>query len=382
MEQIKLQVLASYDNNASIDKSKLVSNLTGIGASVEGTDFPFLATLNKSKYTIYGNGETNIVSKDAMNIKKLNSVASSNTMTAEEKIDFYREFYGKTVNYPIKITTSATNNSGEGKGKWKIFYADENNIYLISDSRVELPYSSEDTSKNSFLSGYITYSKWGAIFGTNYENGVLPNYPINNVDYNRVFPTNITKYASESVLKNLNNSYYSQGFAPASDSQGLASLRAVISMIDTDVWSVYRDSKYAQYAIGGPSIEMFCNSYSQTHDKEIETKAFRIEGGNQYGYKVKMLEDEEYGYSTDNWTILSDLDNLYYKNEMYWFCSPSANTSYARIYYMGLYGGVNANYCCSLNNNSCATGFRPIICLKSNVQLEVNTNSEFDYVLK
>ena len=44
--------------------------------------------------------------------------------------------------------------------------------------------------------------------------------------------------------------------------------KAVAYMQDTEAWSIYKDSQgYAEYAIGGSSLEMLYDSYIQTHTK-------------------------------------------------------------------------------------------------------------------
>ena len=45
-------------------------------------------------------------------------------------------------------------------------------------------------------------------------------------------------------------------------------------MLDTDIWNPIYKNEYAEYAIGGPTLEMFCASYKDTHkNKYIEYTA-------------------------------------------------------------------------------------------------------------
>ncbi len=319
--------------------------------------------------------------------------------TATKKVEYYQSLYEKVVDYPVQITTSATSGSGANKGQWKIFYADENNIYLIADSRVEVPYyeTPTETNKNEFLSGYITTSRWTAQFGSTAGNGttttgdgIFPKYMLISssnkiVDYNRTTPTQITKYASEQTLKKLNNSYYSQEFGKHSTGGGNEHSRAVASMLDTDVWSIYMDNNYAEYAIGGPSVEMFCNSYTQTHAEGagLEAKAFAPESGvtNQYGYKVKTTatassnSGSDYGYNTAGGTVVAysanntstEINKLYRPNnsEPFWLSSPSAINASSVMHVDCNSGNVSSNN----YYNYAYYGFRPLVCLKSDVQL-------------
>ena len=385
-DELAMYISKDYTNKAGVRDKKIKATMYTKDGSEKSvyTYIPSFKAKYEGKFVIKNDelkyNEDTLAGTELEWCSNLN--IKSNERTGAEKAGASpKTYYGKTVNYSVPITTYLTNSEGEGKGKWKIFYSDGDNLYLITDSRIKLPYSSTDTSQNTFLSGYITYSEWSATFRINGNEGVFSNYPISNLDYNRTTPTKITKYASESTLKSLNESYYSQGFSPKSGNEGLSSIRAITSLLDTDVWSVFKDDKFADYAIGGPSLEMFCKSYSQTHEQGVEAKAFAKKNGiaDQYGYKVKMSGNEEYDFLTANWTIRSDFDCLYYGNgERYWFCSPSARTGYARIMHMGTYGGINDNYV-DLNNNACATGFRPIVCLNSNVMLVDGTDgNDFD----
>ena len=392
-DELAMYISKDYTNKAGVRDKKIKATMYTKDGSEKSvyTYIPSFKAKYEGKFVIKNDelkyNEDTLAGTELEWCSNLN--IKSNERTGAEKAGASPKiYYGKTVNYSVPITTYLTNSEGEGKGKWKIFYSDGDNLYLITDSRIKLPYSSTDTSQNTFLSGYITTSEWSARFGNSYDDGIFPKYPIVNkdgsniVDYNRTTPTKITKYASELVLKSLNESYYNQGFSPTKENEGLASMRAVISMLDTDVWSVFKDNNFADYAIGGPSLEMFCKSYSQTHDKGIEAKAFSKENGvaDQYGYKVKIADSVEYKNDTDNNYISSDFNYLYrydiLSKESYWLCSPSVQTDYARIMQIGRFGAINHGYR-DQDWNLC--GFRPIVCLNSNVMLVDGTDgNDFD----
>ena len=101
-------------------------------------------------------------------------------------------------------------------------------------------------------------------------------------------------------------------------------------------------------------------------------------GGTQDGYKVKLLGEDEYILGTDNNVLSSDLKGVF--SNSCWLCSPTARGSYAGVMTIGRYKGINSydNY----NDNYLSIGFRLLVCLKSNVQLEESTDPNYDYILK
>ena len=147
---------------------------------------------------------------DGTSASEISQIVQGKTTDAEKQAT-YKDYYGKVVDYPVQITTSLTNSNGANKGKWKIFYADGNNIYLISDSRIAVPNPITATSKFP-NNGIKRISDWNAYFGgnkkkgvyTKYTTGVLNDSSNTNSNSNGI---NILKYADITTLKKLNNSY-------------------------------------------------------------------------------------------------------------------------------------------------------------------------------
>ena len=96
-------------------------------------------------------------------------------------------------------------------------------------------------------------------------------------DYNGIsdiLNTNLTDSSIPEKWFSLANKYPS-----GTDTSGLSS---VAYMLDNNVWSTYKNSVYADYAIGGPTIEMIIESYNNKHPhKNI---AYSIPSAN--GYKI------------------------------------------------------------------------------------------------
>ena len=129
-------------------------------------------------------------------------------------------------------------------------------------------------------------------------------------------------------------------------------------MMDTNVWSAYYAGKTAEYAMGGPTIEMFCASYNNTHSNNI----LECNVINEYGYKISK-----------NTGFVADEYNGIYINQQYdnkadgmWIASPASNENESLFYiYDALEGIFIGDY------DIGEAGIRPIVCLKQDVKLEL-----------
>ena len=141
-------------------------------------------------------------------------------------------------------------------------------------------------------------------------------------------------------------------------------------MLDTEIWKDKYQNSYAEYVIGGPTIEMFNASYKATHtEKYIEEEVTDANG-----YKVKWNTDSSYSDSIGGLST-SELENLYVINDQtnaygYWLASPSAlGGSYLLFVtydgYVTYYGTFSGS----------RPGLRALVCLRSNVQLVPKGNA-------
>ena len=246
------------------------------------------------------------------------------------------EIYGKPVSYtPAGVTTDVG---------WKIFYSDGTNIYLIADNYVErtaLPASTKDgvATDNKPDEGSSGYKR------TAYFTRILNDY------------TGSESIASEKLRK-LNNSFFSQKFTSTNNN-----MKAVAYMMDTTAWGGYKDAAgKAEYVIGGPTIEMLFNSYNQSHGTSYITKATSATG-------YKISKDTEENLTTSIGSMLSTSDSLYVISsttnaQAMWVASPSA---YSALYLMYVAYGGRVSYD---SYNTDGFGFRPLVCLNSNVTLQ------------
>lgn len=388
-EKIKLEVLGSIDTKGTINSNKLKSALTSMGAEVKGTELPFFVALDGVDYTISEDGTTIQIGKNDMNLVKLKAqvadldarieAAQDEEELAEAKAAktaYYQGIYGSVVDYGKQITTSLTGVANEGK--WKVFYIGsmgedtESHIYLISDSYINNSTSDFPTKT------VITNASTTPVTTTTYsfsKNGAWKTY------FNSIFATYTgamleSNYATVNEMKNLNSKYF-----VSYTGVGYNNMKSVASMLDTNIWSTYMDSTTngnAQYVIGGPTIEMLFKSYNQTHGTDFGAKA-----PNATGYQITRTQTANTGWADAIDSMLStnanepaglnnNLKKLYVVSntgaDAYWLASPSAKVDWGNYcgYVMKISYNGNVDFS-SYNYNT--IGFRPIVCLKSNVQL-------------
>ena len=255
----------------------------------------------------------------------------------------------KATNYYGKTVTGYTPVNGTTVG-WKIFYADESNIYLIADDYVE----PDKLPASTTASGEVTTNKPN-ITGSICPKGAYFTNILN--DYSTG-----SARVTDAKIKALNNSFFSQNFTSANDN-----MKAVAYMLDTKAWETFKDSanndtSKAEYVIGGPTVEMLFKSYNQKHPgKKYEAKAT-----SKTGYQIRT-NDGDWVYDLLN--ALNTNDTLYVlpsskgANAM-WLAGPSADGTY-RV--MGVYADGSVGYD---GYYSTYIGFRPLVCLKSGIKLQ------------
>ena len=247
-----------------------------------------------------------------------------NAKTAAEKVAEDTSYYGESI----------TNYTANGVSDWKIFYSDGNNVYLIASDYVDVDKLPSTTNNNNPKNEKVGCPK-SATF-TNVIN-----------DYNGSYDITDEK---------LNNDYFSKGYKSTE-----SNMKAVAYMLDTNVWRSFKTDK-AEYAIGGPTIEMLMASYSKKYNVKYMARA-----KNKVGYEISADGGENWATYYDR--MLSKSDSLYVisstKNAWaMWIASPSAYNIYS-VMYVSYSGSVhNSGY------SNIPGAFRPIVCLKSNVLLE------------
>ena len=297
-------------------------------------------------FTITGTGETGSVtstipvkvSKYETSILKASDIAGKTDKT---------KIYGATVTgytLPSGTTTDV---------KWKIFYADNSNIYLIADNYVEranLPNSTNGTTAtaNKPNDGNSSYAR------TAYFSNILEDYKDG------------SSRITENKLKALNNDYFNtKGYTSEN-----SNMKSVAYMMDTTAWnSKFRDTSKAEYVVGGPTVELLFKSYNEKYKTAYESQA-----SSATGYQIRKT-------SSDSWSnyvnsMLKTSDSLYVITKQtdalaYWLASPSASDA-SGVMIVSYYGGVS-----TYNYDYSNGGFRPLVCLKSDVTLEKVSDTEY-----
>ena len=246
--------------------------------------------------------------------------------------------YGATVK-GYECTNSAAVDS------WQLFYADDEHIYLIASNYLEyenVPYG---------LGGYKPergdYSRYKSSICFDEKNTRYSDYKGS---------ANIT----DARIKALNNDYFTKGYSSTYDE-----MKAVAYMLDINAWGKFAGEK-AEYAVGGPSIELLMTSYSEKHDVD-----YRAQATNSTGYQISI--DGGKNWDSAYMGILTAEDAPYVINSEdalgYWISSPSV-LSY--VFYVR-YSDVS----CGTIKSTDSYGFRPIVCLKPDTILKDNGDGTY-----
>ena len=238
------------------------------------------------------------------------------------------QFYGKTVNYGVSYSDAST----FGNSQWEIFYADENNIYIITRGHL--------ANGALSISGYNGTSDFTA-------GNLESKYPA--VKAGLLEKT----YDPTSVGSELK---YSSSYS---------NMKATQYLLDSTVWADYapKTNNFADWAIGGPTLELFVKSYNSYYpDKEMLTCSF----------------SGSWGYARPNLQSIPVGTHLCHPLTGYWLASPTHYSS-GSSYVTFVFGSSNLMSLGCNRYSSTSNGFRPIVCLKSTVSLTWNeTTNQFD----
>lgn len=252
--------------------------------------------------------------------------------TASEKVYEDASYYGKSI----------TNYEVNGVKDWKIFHSDGKNVYIIASDYVDVSKLPTTSAGHKPANTNSSYPKAA---------------PFDNVIGDYTGSANIT----DEKIKGLNSDYFSKGYTST-----ISNMKAVAYMLDTGIWSSFASDK-AKYAIGGPTVEMLMASYNKKYQSEgID---YRAQATSSTGYQISKD-------GGDNWAnyysgMLSTSDSLYVLPssngaDAMWLASPSDDYTYA-VMYVDYGGGVS-----DTDHFNTSLGFRPLVCLKSNVLFEAD----------
>ena len=252
----------------------------------------------------------------------------------------YKEALKEETETTINVLYGSTVTNYNANGiKWKVFYATTDRIYLIA-------------------SDYVHYSKL-----TNaYKNGASC-YNTSDYPYSYYWAS---EGASLETTGRQDEIFMATGYTL--NSSNINSKR-VSGLLNTNNWTAFVDTNYADYAIGGPTLSMYKASWNAKGYTTLYTNT------NTNGYYV--------GTSANPTSISADMssdtagygDTLYYPHQSvyfecygYWLATPSACDPYfiMAVYYDGAVGNCNCY-------NNYRYGVRPLVSLKSGVTLQKNS---------
>ena len=273
--------------------------------------------------TIKGKVSTNVSTTCIVTVTK-----SRTSVTAEQIAANPEKYYGQVAQ-----------NYTQGDLTYKIFYVDKENKFGDGANTI---YLKADYKTGTTLSSYINYTPTGSDLET----------------YKKMNPTWAAQRGSNT--SNWNNNEHAAAWL-CSPSQ----------------WTTYVDSSKANYAIGGPSVEMYVESYNQvSHNQEGNNTlgaTYRDTSAPGYIYTLngKQSTTSNSDYYTGDTTIDYKGYNSMYagkngtKSGYWWLASPSSYGS-ASVCRVGG-GGTGLDGYAYSNAN----GIAPLVSLKSGIQVEI-----------
>ena len=279
IERVQVEVAGSYGLDGTIDKDQLNKNLGNIaGLKIGESNFggenivkelPATVTLNGYDIGIDANG----------GVEKIPEIIAKIRANPQA-------YYGKKVtNY--KASDSDTNT-------YKIFYVDKDNDFKDGYNTIYL---------KADFSGSVRCS-------TSYD-------------------------ASQTLIKRMNPLWATKENTVAAETTTISNKneQAAAWLCDPSKWTAYCDTDKANYAIGGPSVEMYVKSYNQTHGDDALGCQYQTNTVPGYIYKVKDTIQNSGWYTNDNTLDYSMTYKSMYcgqngkRTGSWWLASPSAHSS-------------------------------------------------------
>ena len=186
---------------------------------------------------------------------------------------------------------------------WRIFHADSDNIYLISDDYIK---QGEEPKKNGET--IIIYNYWIDKHSLNFNpNELESQYPNGLASISSLNTNIINKWFKKY------SAYYNGNYSNSTEG-----MRTIAYMLDTEIWNGLFRGADAEYAIGGPTLEMFIASWNVTHPTRrldcIMTKC-HVWYGDYIGYAINDSASGSNDYvSYIEGLPNNDFNNIYFKS--------------------------------------------------------------------
>ncbi len=196
--------------------------------------------------------------------------------------------------------------------------------------------------------------------GAKPDQGDATNYP-KAARFNKI----LTKYSgsaniTDEKMKAFNSDYFDNNYTSTN-----SNMKAVAYMLDKDIWSDFANRTVAEYAVGGPSVEMLLKSYCEKVPEKKDL--YKTQASSATGYQVSNNGGTSYANGISG--MLNRNETLYVLPQSsgadgMWMASPSANYS-NNVMRVGYGGSMNYS-----RYDNATFGFRPLVCLNSDIQLE------------
>ena len=163
--------------------------------------------------------------------------------------------------------------------------------------------------------------------------------------------------ASQTLIKKMNPLWATKENTVAAETTTISNPneQAAAWLCDPSKWIAYCDTDKANYAIGGPSVEMYVKSYNQTHGDDALGCQYQTNNVPGYIYKVKdTIQNDGWYTNIDTLDYSMTYKSMYCGNNgnktgYWWLASPSAYGSGIGCIVLGNnaslgYGGSSNNY--------------------------------------
>ena len=302
------------------------SKTLNVGETVQLTGTKNPSTASEGTQWISSNTSVATVSNSGLVTAKAAGMAtitfknSASTKSATCSITVEKRYSSSEINSSFYGSlVSNYHGPNDGGMKYRIFYADGTNVYLITDDYVHKNYV-------PMMDGY-----------THKYN-----------DYTVEF----VRYPTESPFSH-EYSYWTQ---------------------NKNLWKTYYKNDLADYAQGAPSLKIWLASYNQTHKTNI-TYTRKYDIGNDGNTVTRVIYPN--GSTRYDLPMREDFNGIYIKTSrnkadcmIFQDTSDAMAPSIASVGYCNGTGLSQVN----LNSGNVEAGFRPVICLNSNVFFRKNTD--------
>jgi type II secretory pathway pseudopilin PulG len=352
-------------DNGLFSKTKQSKEETIIASEKEQLQLAILSALTNSEYNL----TTNAIEQEIKNVNltgeiilgdgywiykgEKNYLIDANGKIWSSMAKYIKEnakfFYGKYVK------NFENNDSVINKYNWRIFYSDNENIYLISEDYIDSsdwPLGRLGTSpKCQGVYGGISLAECAAI------------------DYRVVDGDSVSVYWQDIDIARKNLSLLNTTL----EDKVYDSVCATAYLLDTKVWTEKFNSEFIYYAMGTPTLDIFVKSLNDVNDKNDQLELDELY--NRYNTQFKIQENlrnlycnTKYGYLLLATPSLYNSSNVSTEAGWNWFSSVFlVKVDNSGQVFRGYYYGD------AVRGNMYA---RTIICLKSDVLLEKSNDAD------